>query len=220
MGDRATTIKLEKREIFGRALRGARRGGKMPVVIYGAGEKSMPYFVNEIDFMKTWRESGESTMLSLDIDGKHKDALIQEVSFHAVSGKPLHADLLVVDTSKPVEVSVEFEFEGLSPAVKNFGGVLTKVMHELEIRVLPKELPHSLKVDMSIMTELDSKILVKDIILPPSAEPMVDPDEVVILVSAPKEELESAAPVDFSGVEVEKKGKEEVENATEGGQSK
>jgi large subunit ribosomal protein L25 len=105
-------------------------------------------------------------------------------------------------------VDIPLEFEGVSPAVKDLGGSLVKVMHEVKISAMPKDLPHNIIVDISSLVDFQSQILAKDIKVPAGVELMENPEEVVALVSEPREEKEETAPVDLSAIEVEKKGKD------------
>src|SRR6185312_7226073 len=113
---------------------------------------------------------GESSVISLTGLGTAKDALIHEVEFDVVTGKPLHADFYAIQKGQTVTVSIPLEFDGISPAVKDLGGILTKVMHDLEIECEPKDLPQAIHVDISTLTGLDSQILVSDLNLPKSAK--------------------------------------------------
>jgi len=206
-------INIEKRDIFGKVLSRARKEGKLPTVVYGGKFKSASYFTDTHAFKKLWRDAGENTLVALKDGAKTIEALIHEVAVHPLSGEPIHADFFVVDSSKPVEVKVTLDFTGVSPAVKNLGALFVKVMHDLEIKILPKYLVHTLIVDISKLEKFGDKIHVHNILLPESAVLITSPDEVIALVSEPKEEKEEeAVPVDFSKIEVEKKGKEPKES--------
>jgi len=113
--------------------------------------------------------------------------------------------------NKKVEVEVPIEFVGIAPAEKNGLGVLVKVLHDFNIEVLPKEIPHSIEVDLSGLEDLDSQIHVKNIILPKGVKMITDQEEVIALIAPMKEEVEEEeeAPIDLSSIEVEKKGKKE-----------
>jgi large subunit ribosomal protein L25 len=166
-----------------------------------------------VEFKRVFNAAGESTMLVLETPTGPADVLIQEVATHPVSGEILHADLLVVDKTKKIEVGVPLRFEGLAPAVKDFGGILVKVLHELEIKVLPGEIPHDIEVDTSTLTTLDSQILVSDLKVPANIEVLNEPEAVVAAISVAKEEPVEVAPVDLAAIEVEAKGKKEEEGA-------
>ena len=115
---------------------------------------------------------------------------------------------------KPIEAAVQLVFEGVSPAVKNLGGILVKVMREVEIEALPKNLPHELVVDISRLVNFEDKILAKDIVLPIGIELKINPEEVIALVEIPKEEIApSEEKIAFEEIEIAgKKEKAEEEN--------
>jgi large subunit ribosomal protein L25 len=190
-----------------------RREGVMPAVIYGRSEEATPISVDLKTFQKVFKAAGESTVISLTGLGTAKDALIQEVSFDVMTGTPIHADFYAIQKGQTVTVSVPLEFDGVAPAVKDFGGILTKVMHEIELECEPKDLPHAIHVDISKLVALDSQILVSDLTLPKSAKLSVELDEVVATISVAVEETdEPAAPTDLSAIEIsEERGKKEEE---------
>jgi large subunit ribosomal protein L25 len=94
---------------------------------------------------------------------------------------------------KIIRTKVSIEFVGESPAVKNEGGILLKIMQEIEVEALPKDLPHGLRADISKLKTLESKLLIKDIPLPSGVKINIDPEEVVALVEPPRTEEELAA---------------------------
>lgn len=198
-----------------------RKAGKIPAVFYGKKEKSTPVAISKTDFLKAWKEAGESSVISLETSEGAVESLIHDVDIDPVSGAPRHADFYVFEKGHKVKVEVPIEFEGVSPAVKDLGGTLVKVMHALPIEAMPKDLPHKIVVDIAPLTSFESQILAKDVKLASGVELTGNPEEVVALVSAPREEKEEeSAPVDLSTIEVEKKGKEETpEEAAEGAQA-
>lgn len=204
------SIKAEARSIFGKNLAAERASGKMPAVLYGAKDSATPLFLSLSEFKKLLHKAGESTVVTVDTGATKKDVLIQEVDYHPVTGEPLHADFYVIDKTKTIEINVPLQYEGTSAAIKDLGGILVKVLHELEIEVLPMDIPHDIKVDISALSTLESQILVRDLPIPKGVKVLNGPDDVVAAISVAKEEVE-AAPVDLSSIEVEKKGKKEEE---------
>lgn len=192
------------------ALRGA---GDIPAVYYGAGVETTSISIPKNAFQKVWREAGESTPVELAVDGKKVNVLIHDVALHAVSNEPTHVDFKVVDMNKKVTVSVPLEFVGVAPAVKNGLGSLVKVMYEIEIEALPKDLPHSVSVDISSLVDLEGQLAVSDLVLPSGVTAVTKGTEIVVSIAAQQEEKEDAGPVDLSSIEVEKKGKKEEEAA-------
>ncbi len=188
-----------------------RNQGLIPAVIYGASVENTPIAVNSRDFIKLFKIAGESSAIVVELEGKKIDALVQEVQYEAVKGYPLHVDFLAIDASKPVTVSVELVFEGVSPAVKENLGSLVKVIHEVEVSALPKNLPQEIVVSIEKLVTLEDQIHVSDIILPKDVTMETDGEEVVALVAPQQEEKEEETPMDISSIEVEKKGKKDEE---------
>ena len=192
-------LTVEKRDL-GLKPHTLRKKGLLPAVVYGRSQESTPIVVNAKAFEKLFRQAGESTVITLvGLDGS-KDALIHEVSVHAVSGAPVHADFYAIQKGQKVTVAIPFEFIGVSPAVKDKGGVLLKTMHELEIECEPKDLPQEIVVDISTLLDIDDKILVGDLTLPASAVITADKEEVVAMIAAATEEAEDAAPMDIADI--------------------
>ena len=198
-----------------------RSNGMIPAVVYGAQVENTLISVLSTSFIKMLKIAGETSTIVLEIAGtsdKEKttkvDVLIHEVQVDPVKGHPIHIDFLAVDMNKPVEVTIPLEFVGLAKAEKDGLGTLVKVLHEVDIEALPKDLPHNIQVDVTGITTLDDVIHAKDIKLPKGVTLITEGSEVVALVAAAKEEVE-ITPVDLSAIEVEKKGKKEEEPATE-----
>lgn len=209
------TLSTEKRDAR-KGLAKLRKEGKMPAVFYGSKTASMPVSVSAKDFQKIWHDAGESSVIALETPSGKVDVLIHEVDLDPVRGEPIHADFYVIDAKKKVTVTVPIVFEGVSPAVKDLGGTLVKVMYEMEIEVLPKNLPREIKVDISALSDFDSQISIKDIALPESAEATDSPEEVIAMITQKAEEKEEVvAPIDLSAIEVEKKGKKEEDGGDE-----
>ncbi len=193
-----------------------RTNGMVPAVVYGARVENTSISVPSIDFDKVFKEAGESSTIMLALDGKNIDVLIHDVQVDPVKSHVIHVDFLAIDMNKPVHVTVSLEFTGVAPAEKQGLGSLMKVLHEVEIKALPKDLPHAIPVDISVLETLENQIHVRDIILPNGVEMLTHIDEVVALVAPAKaEKVEEEKPVDLSAIEVEKKGKKEEETPTE-----
>lgn len=209
----AITLTIEKRDLK-TDVEQIRKAGRIPAVFYGKKEKSTPISVASTDFVKAYRSAGESTVVILKGDGIEVESLIHDMDLHPVTGKPLHADFYVFEKGKKIKVDVPLEFVGVAPAVKELGGTLIKVLHDIEIEALPKDLPHKIEVDISSLVDFKSSIKASDIKLPAGVELAIKGDDIVASAAEAKAEIEEvAAPVDLSAIEVAKKGKEAKEGA-------
>ena len=188
-----------------------RRSGKLPAVFYGRKQTATSVALSAKEFEKVWKRAGENTVVSLQGGGDEVQALIHAVDRHPVTGAIRHADLYVFEKGQKLKIKVPIEFKGVSPAVKDLGGVLVKVMHDLEIEAEPKDLPRAITVDISSLATFESVITAKEVTLPAGVSLIVSPDEVVASVYEPKEEVVEAAPADLSQIEVVEKGKKPAE---------
>lgn len=189
-----------------------RAAGQLPAVFYGFKKDATNLTIKKVDFTKVFREVGETNTLTLATPSGSFDALIHEVQHDPISNEPIHVDFLSVDMTKEIEVDVPFEFIGESAAVKG-GAILVKVMHEVKVSALPKNVPHGFTVDITALENNDSVIHLKDIKLPAGVTLMEDPEAVVASIAVAKDEPAEAAPVDLSSIEVEAKGKKDEEAA-------
>lgn len=193
-----------------------RTQGMIPAVVYGAGRETMSISVPFREFTKVRKEAGESGVVSLELPNGMVSVLIHEVTDDPVKSVPEHVDFLAVDVSKPLQVHVPIEFVGVSPAVKGGVGTLVKILHEIEVKGLSKDLPHSIEADISTLDALESHITIADLKLPNGVEALAKSTDMVALIAAVKEEVEEApTAIDFDSIEVEKKGKKEEEAAPE-----
>ena len=184
-------LKAKKRDIK-RNLNILRKAGELPAVFYGAGVDTTPISVSKVEFKKIWNKAGESSTIKISMPEAKEDVstLIHEVQVDPVTDEPIHIDFLAIDMNKKIKVDVPIEFTGISEAVKNGLGTLVKVLHEVEIEALPKDLPHNLVVDISKLETLESQILVSDIVLPSGVTMITKGIEVVASVALQKEEKE------------------------------
>ncbi|MEW5907724.1 MAG: 50S ribosomal protein L25 [Patescibacteria group bacterium] len=209
-------IYAEKRNVFGKKLKSARKEGKIPAVLYGKSFETKSLFVPAMDFRRIWKEAGESAVIELNLAEEKKkiDVLIKDVALEPINNEPIHIDFYRVEMDRPITANVPIIFQGVSPAVKEKGGILVKVLHELKVEALPKNLPKEIIVDISHLKEIEDQISVGDLNLPPDVEISAKPEEIVILVEKPQEE-EIKTEMKIEDIEVEQKGKKLTEEGTE-----
>ena len=206
-------LKTEKREVFGKKLKEARSKGKLPGIVYGQGiREPIPVFIVKDEFKKIFKQARETDFIDLMFDEGKKSVLIKDIKTDSASDEPIHIDFFAPRLDKPIEAKIPLVFVGESPAVK-LGGVLVKVMHEILVKGLPKEIPHQIEVDLSLLKNIEDRITVSDIKFPTGIKSLAKEKEVIILATLPKKEEEvvpEAAPL-LEDIEVVKKGKKEEE---------
>lgn len=215
-------LNAQTREKIGGNLNALRQSGVLPAVVYGSQTDSLPVQVGYKDFMKVLKEAGESTIVSLSVNGNLKNVLIHDVKTDPLTGKVVHADFYQVRMDKKIKSEIPLVFAGESGAVKNLGGILIKSIHEVEVEALPADLPHDIQVDISVLNTFENVIHLKDLPVPSGVKIFGNPEEVVASVAAPRTEAEleslKAAPVEAKVEEVkveteEKKAEREQKKA-------
>lgn len=188
-----------------------RSKGLMPAVLYGKKTPATSITLSQKEFISVWQEAGESSVVSVKTPDAEFEALIHAVDFDPVTDYPRHVDFYVFEKGHKINVKVPIEFIGISPAVKELGGALIKVLHELHVEAMPKDLPQKLEADISTLVAFGDQVLARDIKLPAGVTIDEKPEEVIVLVAEPKEEeVVEEAPIDLTQIEVEKKGKEKT----------
>lgn len=212
------TISARKRADLGKKSDNLRSSEILPAVLYGPETKSQPIEINLKEFKKVFSEVGESSLMSLEFEGKKLFVLIHEVQKDPISQEFIHVDFYQPILTKEVEVKVPLIFEGESPAVKDLMGTLVKEFQEIEVSALPQDLPHEIKVNVEKLKTFEDEILVKDLILPNGVKVLKDLEAIVAVVLPPEnveEELEKPIEEKIDEVEVVEKEKKE-EEASEG----
>lgn len=211
---RTISIQANLRERVGKGgARTSRRDGQLPGVLYGQGE-NVAISVDRKEFANAMQEAhGENVIWDVAIPGRESlKSIAREIQHHPINRHLMHVDFQYIDLSKPIQVSVVVHLLGEPEGVKNFGGILEHVSRELDILVLPANIPAQIDVNVAEMLVGDS-IHVSD--LPTDNFEFVgDPARVVAQVAAPTvakadEEAEEAA----AGEEAAAAGEENKEDA-------
>jgi len=209
------TLSAKIRKIFGKETDALRKEGVLPAVLYGHNKKTQSIEVDYKKFENIYEEAGENTLISIEVEDKKTSVLVHDVQLDPVSGKFLHIDFYQVNLEEKIEAKVPLVFEGEPLAVKELGGTLVKVIHEVEVKAKPENLPKEIKVDISVLKTFENHLLIKDLVFPTGVEVLRKPEDLVAEVKpAEKVEEELAKPVEEKVEEVEKVEKEKKEEKT------
>lgn len=196
-----------------------RRQGFIPGVLYGRQVKPVSLQVPYNVFKKLYEQSGESTIIDLDLAGEKRNVLIKEVQLDPLKSLLNHVDFYVVEMSKEITAEVELKFVGVSKAVKDLSGVLVKNMDKIEVTCLPAVLPKVVEVDISALNTFEDSLTVENLVLAPGVRVKPEAKEIVATVTPPRSEEELAKleeTVEENVEKVEGVKKEEPEAAKEG----
>jgi len=211
-------LSAKTRKNAGEKLNSLRKEGKLPAVVYGPEVESLPIVVDYKEFKKVFTEAGETTLVNLKIEDAKKEypVLIYDTQEDPLTNKFLHVDFYQAPLKEEIEATVPLIFEGESPAVKDLEGTLIRNITEIEVKALPQNIPHEIKVDISRLQAFEDHILVKDLTLPSDVKTLREPDEIVASVAPPEEvEEELEKPIEEKVEEVEKVGEGEEEGKKE-----
>lgn len=210
-------IKLEKREATGKqSCRKFRNEGKIPGVLYGPGyPDSVPFYVSAEEIAPvTHSGRWETARIEVEVPGgKQEMCLMRDLQKDPLSGNILHIDLLQLQTGHKISVNVPVEITGREKCIGiKQGGVFEQLIHEIEMEVLPKEIPDSFVVDISSLP-LEGNVRIADLSLPESAVLIHSPEEIVVTIGHARVETAPVSEEEEEPVEVKvvSKGKAKEE---------
>ena len=211
------TLQAEKRS--GRGKNEARRlraQGRIPAVIYGAEKgKATEIAVDPKVLMRILHsESGVNTLIGLRVEGGDTRVLVKEYQIDPIGHKLLHADFYQVAMDKTLTLTVQIVLKGEAPGVKQQGGIVDFVNREIDIEVLPGDIPENIVVDISELM-LNQGLRVRDLHTEGAKwTPITEPETMIVhVVSVKAEEPAPVEAVVATGTEPEviKKGKADKE---------
>jgi len=183
-------LQVTSRTVTGKgAARSLRREGKVPAVIYGHGREAESVTVETATLKKTLVGiSAATAILDVTVDGRAPvKALIREIQRDSLRpAEIIHLDLYEVRSDEEITLQVPIRLIGVPDGVRNFGGVLDHVLRELEIEVLPANIPEHVDLDVTALT-IGHSLFVRDLQVP-NAKVLNDPDTPICTVVAPRAE--------------------------------
>ncbi|MDP2837730.1 MAG: 50S ribosomal protein L25 [Candidatus Moranbacteria bacterium] len=172
----------------------ARKAGKIPAIMYGHDAKPQMLWVDFLAFSKMYTLAGESSIITLTLEnGKPANVIVQDLAHDALTNRVSHVDFFQVSMDEELEAHIPLEFINESPAVREQGGILVKTLEEVTVTCLPKDLPHSIAIDLLVLTDFSVHIQVKDLVLPKGVTVLTDELTTIVLVEAPRTEAQMAA---------------------------
>ncbi|MCW5983168.1 MAG: 50S ribosomal protein L25 [Bryobacteraceae bacterium] len=180
------TIVAEPRAERGKnAARRLRARGRVPAVLYGAGQDATAVSVDpkEIDRI-LHSASGHNTIFSVQVDGQGATpSMIIDWQHDPVKGNLLHADLERIDLTRKIRVKVPVHTDGEPRGVKQQGGLMEVVAREIEIECLPENIPEHFTVDVRPLL-IGNNLRASDVALGEGVELKSAPDAVICHVVA------------------------------------
>ena len=191
--------------------RRVRTQGLIPAVVYGAGEESVAVTVDPKIITKIlYSDSGHNTIFDLTIEGKGGGkVMIVDWQNEPIKGKLLHIDLKRIAMDKAIRVSVPVQLVGVPVGVKSGGGILSQVLHEVEIECLPADIPGHIDIDVSGL-DVHGAVHVSDLPHSDKLKFLGDETALVAHVTVMREEVVEEVVAAPTEPEVAKKGKQDA----------
>ena len=183
-------LQIQKRTTEGKKVKTLRNQGITPIHLYGSEFDSASMQVKMSELIDILNLAGFSSPITLN-DGKNDIiAFAREVQRHPLTEQILHVDFQIVGKDDQVEVEVPINLIGESPAVKNLGGVLIKLMETIRVSSKVDSVPKSLELDISVIESLEQSILVGEVEIAEGVQIVSDETFAVARVIPPRIEVE------------------------------
>ncbi|MGM0419830.1 MAG: 50S ribosomal protein L25/general stress protein Ctc [Bacillota bacterium] len=214
-------LQAEAREETGKGVaRRLRREGRIPGVVYGRDRQPQPLVVNP-EMLKGKLDTNAIVDLTIKSDEEEttETVMIKDYQKHVIKNYLLHVDFHQISMDETITVTIPVNLVGKAFGIQE-GGVMQQLMREVEIECLPSDIPDEFELDI---TELDvgDSLSVSDIEVGENVELVSSPDDVIVTIVTPSEEITEEVEeelLDLEGLEPEVIGEEteEVEEELEG----
>lgn len=182
-------LKAERRVGTGKGVaRKLRAAGRLPAVVYGGDGETDHISLDSHDALYLFQHiSVDNTIVDLDIEGAKEvvPTLVREIQTHPWKGSLLHVDFLRIQKGVAVDVDVPLHLVGTPKGVKDQGGALEQIIHDISLRCIPSRIPEVIEVDVSHM-EVEDVLHVSDLTFDEGVEVTIAQDRTVCVVSQPK----------------------------------
>lgn len=179
-------IKAIKRNTVGTgASNQDRREDKIPAVIYGRGEDSIPVLLEEKEIATILKTQGDSAIFNVAVEGgRTGQVYIKEVQRHSLKNQILHVSMQTLEAGQKLTVNVPVVLEN-TENVKI--GVLEQTIYEVAVETVADKVPDEFTLDAGSL-EIGDTLTVADLEKIPDVEILDDPETLVVTVSAPRVE--------------------------------
>lgn len=179
-------LNVTKREILGKKVRFLRRQGITPVHLFGHGIESQALQCDTARLQQVLAEAGKTKLINFKIDGEKRarSVIVREVEIELPRRGLVHVDFYQVRKAEEMKVEVPVVLVGEAPALKVRDNTLLQELDTLSVECLPANIPASVELDISSLTESEQVLRVKDIELEKGVTVLNDPEVVVAKISA------------------------------------
>jgi len=180
-------LNVDTREESGKqAAKQLRSKGFIPAILYGPGETPSLLSINRRELTNLLNSFGRNIVVNLTLDKGKKEikTFMYEIQIDPISGNIIHIDFKHISLKEKIHVEIPIHLEGTPEGVRNEGGIIEHIMHTLEIRCFPTDIPEKITFDVTTL-HIGDVIHVKDI-KQENFEIIPDPERTVIHIIPPR----------------------------------
>lgn len=158
------TLSAKPRKLFGRKVKALRREGIIPANVFAAHATSTAVQLDHKEFLKVFKDAGESSLINLTIEGEKnaRPILVSNYAVNPMTGEVIHVDLHEVNLKEKVTATITLHMVGVSPAVAE-GNLVVVLKNEIDVEALPTDLPEHIDIDISGLTAIGDTVHAKDL---------------------------------------------------------
>ncbi len=199
MAHKTPIVKVELREKVGTTYaRRLRKNGRLPATIYSKGTDPISVSVDEKQIIAHLR--GGSHVMELDNgDGNTSTVLVKDLQFGYLGDNLIHLDFAHVNLKQVVTITMTLDITGQPINASATGAVLEIPRPQIEIECMVKDIPESIKVDLSGVEEV---FTIGDLDLPDGVRAILDPERHIAHVTIVQEEIEEPVALEDDSDEV------------------
>lgn len=196
-------LQTTNREILGKKVRFLRRQGIIPTHLFGRNVESLALQCDAAQLKQVLKQAGRTRLISLKLDKvkQPRNVVVREIQKNPLTGDLVHVDFYQVSMTEKIKTDIPIVLVGEAPALKSKENMLFQELNNLTIECLPDQTPPSIELDVSLFTEAEQAIHVKDIILGEGITVLIDPEQMVVKIS--KRHIEKVEEVVAGEEEVE-----------------
>lgn len=184
------SLKVDPRSEFGRKAKVLTKQGKVLGNIVGRGEESRAVSADYSELSKVVAKAGKTQPIQLEIDGSGEQlVLINDVERDTLTQRLHHVTFQAIHKGEKVHTEIPIKFIGDAPAART-GKILVTILEQIEVKADPTSIPEAFEVDISNLEEIGDSIAVSDIKTQDSLEILVDSEQLLMKVDAPRAEEE------------------------------
>jgi large subunit ribosomal protein L25 len=203
-------LKAEVREHTGsKAVRKVRRQGRIPAVVYGHKQEPVAIALDAHDFAEGLRHGHR--LMDVQIGKEKEKIIVKELQYDHLGKNVIHADLMRVDITESVKVTVPIELKGIAAGTHE-GGIVEGHTNHLEVECKATDIPEKIVISVKNMHVGDA-LHARDVELPDGVKLIGSPEMLLVtchtvIIAKTTEQIEEEAPAAPEVIGAEKEPEE------------